>query len=81
VGRVRQRDEGTGLTRVAGSRGDLEGKIKTCSAKERVGSCFLFVLEALQCRFRPALPAVVFLREYLRCIFPSCKSILVRFDP
>jgi hypothetical protein len=69
----------TGLTRVAGSRGGLEGEIKTCSAKERVGSCSLFVLEALWRRFPPVLPAVVFLREYLRCIFSSCR-ILVRFD-
>jgi hypothetical protein len=68
-----------GLTRVAGSRGDLEGEIKTCSAKERVSLCLLFVLEAPQCHFPPVLCAVVYLREYIRCIFPSCR-MLVRFD-
>jgi hypothetical protein len=66
----------TGLTRVAGSRGDLEGDIKTCLGKKRVISCPLFVREALQRRFPPVLPAVVFLRRYLRCIFPS-RRILV----
>jgi hypothetical protein len=67
-----------GLTRVAGSRGDLEGEIKTCSVKES-GFVFLSCARGTPVSFSTCVACCCIPSRISSVYLPSCR-ILVRFD-